>query len=139
MEIKEDKIIVFPQGLPGFFNLSKFILLEEPETNGTFYWLQSIEDGDISLLLTRPTLFMPYNIEVDREALDDIEINENNQGEIFTVVNIPDDFKKATTNLMAPIFLNSENMKGKQVILSNSNWAIKHPLFEQQNTPEGGK
>lgn len=139
MEIKQDKIINFPQGIPGFLDLSKFILLEEPETNGAFYWLQSVEDGDVSLLLTRPTLFMQYNVEVEKEVLEDIGIDENNIGEVFTVVNVPDDLQKATTNLMAPIVLNSDNMMGKQVILTDSKWSIKHPLFNQGNMPEGGK
>lgn len=139
MEIKQNKIISFAQGLPGFIDLNKFILLEEPDTNGAFYWLQSVEDGDVSLLLTRPSLFMQYNVDVDKEVLEDIGIDESNPGEVFTVVNVPDDLQKATTNLMAPIVLNSENMMGKQVILTDSKWSIKHPLFNQGKRPEGGK
>jgi len=143
LEIKEDKIITFPEGIPGFENLTKYILMEEPETGGAFHWLQSIEDTDISLLLTRPTIFIDYKIEVEKEILEDIGINEENTGEILTVVNLPEDFKKATTNLMAPIILNSETMQGKQVILTESNWSIKQPLFPAEQTQaqasQGGK
>jgi flagellar assembly factor FliW len=139
LEVKEEKIITFPQGIPGFEHLTKYILLEEPDTNGAFYWLQSVEDGDISLLLTRPYLFTDYKVQLDRELLEDIGIKEEGQGEVFTVVNVPDDFHKATTNLMAPIILNSETMKGKQVILTDTNWPIKYPLFSQEKRAEGGR
>ncbi|SHK14122.1 flagellar assembly factor FliW [Anaerobranca californiensis DSM 14826] len=139
LEVKGEKIITFPQGIPGFENLTKYILLEEPDTNGAFYWLQSVEDGDISLLLTRPYLFTDYQIQLDRELLEDIGITAEGQGEVFTVVNVPDDFQRATTNLMAPIILNSDTMAGKQIILTDSHWPIKFPLFPQLQKAEGGK
>ncbi|QNO14474.1 flagellar assembly protein FliW [Alkalicella caledoniensis] len=141
LEINEDKIITFPEGIPGFENLTKYIIIEEPETGGAFHWLQSVEDGDISLLLTRPTLFTDYTIEVEKEILADIGITEENVGETLTVVTLPEDFSKATTNLMAPVILNSETMQGKQVILTESKWSMKHPLFpaEQNQASQGGK
>lgn len=138
IQINEDKIITFSDGIPGFESLTKFIMIEEPETNGAFHWLQSIEDASISLLITIPTLFLDYTIEVDSELLEDIGINQEQSGEIFTVVNLPEDFSKATTNLMAPVILNSETMQGKQLILTQSPWSMKHPLFPAKNL-EGGK
>ena len=46
IEYDEKKIILFEEGLPGFKNYRKFILLGTENTESPFRWLQSIEDGN---------------------------------------------------------------------------------------------
>ena len=46
VEIKEEKVITFEDGVLGFENYKKYILLED---GSGFYWLQSIENGELAL------------------------------------------------------------------------------------------
>jgi flagellar assembly factor FliW len=45
------------------------------------------------------------------------------------VATIPEDAEKATVNLMAPIVINEAGRYGKQVILPESGYSVRHPLF----------
>ena len=38
--------------------------------------------------------------------------------------------RNSTINLLAPIIINATNKKGMQLILSNSNYPVKQPLFK---------
>jgi flagellar assembly factor FliW len=55
---------------------------------------------------------------------------------VYAVATIPEDPNKATLNLMAPIVINDRVRCGKQVILHESKYSVKHPLLDSsiQNT-----
>ncbi|MDE6181659.1 MAG: flagellar assembly protein FliW, partial [Eubacteriales bacterium] len=57
LEIDENKLIIFKEGIPGFENLTKFLFMTDNDENSPFCWLQSIEDLDIVF-----TLFDIYRI-----------------------------------------------------------------------------
>jgi flagellar assembly factor FliW len=59
------------------------------------------------------------------------DINSTNSAElaVYAVATIPEDPTRATVNLMAPIVINDKGRSGKQVILHESKYSVKHPLF----------
>lgn len=134
IEISEEQIIIFPNGLLGFEGSREFVLLDVPD-NPTFKFLQDIKNSYISFLLINPwNFFKDYDVNLPDEELIKIEINpasENNM-EIYTVVTLGNDFKSSTSNLLAPIVVNLSNNKGKQFILNDSEYTTRHRLF-----PEG--
>ena len=58
-----------------------------------------------------------------------LEIKDPKDVMILTTVNLNSDLKKVTTNLKAPIVINSSNKFGQQIILDSLEFNIKQPLI----------
>ena len=54
LNIDENKIIIFPEGIPGFPDYKNIYLFLMRKTNSPFCWLQSIDDGSIAFALINP-------------------------------------------------------------------------------------
>ncbi|MFN3327900.1 MAG: flagellar assembly protein FliW, partial [Fervidobacterium pennivorans] len=63
LEIKDNEVITFPNGIPGFEELRKFAILNIPETR-PIQWLVSLEDENVSFPLIDPWLVLE-TYEVD--------------------------------------------------------------------------
>jgi flagellar assembly factor FliW len=50
--IKEEELITFPWGIPGFENLKSYVLLEYK--SGPFQWLQSVEEPSVAFVVCAP-------------------------------------------------------------------------------------
>lgn len=134
IDINKEQILSFPHGLLGFVDNSQFVLLDI-HGNGSFKFLQDIDNDHISFLLINPwEFYSDYDVVLPDEELQKIGIspkNKNNIG-IFTIVTLGKTFKESTTNLLAPIVINLSSKKGKQFILNDTDYMTKHKLF-----PEG--
>lgn len=129
MEYKENNIITFNKGLPGFNKLKKFILIDLQEYE-PFKLLQSLEDDEISLIVTSPyEFFSEYEIKLSEETIKNLKINYPEQVMVITTVTLNSDVKKITTNLQGPIVINTYNNLGEQIILDNSKYKVKSPLI----------
>lgn len=134
IEINEEDIIVFPNGLLGFESSRDFVLLDVPD-NPTFKFLQDIKNSYVSFLLMNPwDFFKDYDVDLPDEELMKIDIDpkgENNMV-IYNVITLGKEFKNSTGNLLAPIVINLSNRQGRQFILNDSQYITRHRLF-----PEG--
>jgi flagellar assembly factor FliW len=129
IEIPEEKIIHFKEGIPGFPQIRKFAMLEM-ENLKPFNYLQSLEDPPIALLVVNPFLLQSsYQFEVSEKDAEDLQTGKPEEISIFAVATIPEDPSNATVNLMAPILINDRNRCGKQIILLESRYSVRHPLF----------
>ena len=140
LTISESDIINFPEGLPGFKAEKKFILIPLEE-DSPFFYLQSIKEAELCLLLADPfTFFTDYQIKLSDVVLQQLEIpKEDPPLIVLTILTIPGDFKKATANLMAPVVINIEKKLGLQFIPEKTDYKTKHPLFpgDKKSTEEG--
>lgn len=128
IEIPEEKIIDFKEGIPGFPETRKFAMLEfgnlEP-----FRCLQSLEDPALAFLVVNPFLLQPaYHIELSGTEAEELHAEKPEDVSVFAVATIPEDPYSATINLVAPILINDKNRCGKQVILLDSHYSVRHPL-----------
>lgn len=129
IKYEENNIITFSKGLPGFDKLRKFILLDLQEYE-PFKLLQSLEDDEISLIVTSPyEFFKEYEIKLSEEVIKNLNIESPNQVMILTTITLNSDVKKITTNLQGPIVINTSNNFGEQIILDNSKYKVKSPLI----------
>ncbi len=134
IEIDENKIVIMPEGLPGFPTFDRFVLLED-EKIAPFSWLQSVEEQDLALVIMNPLLFKP-DYKVD--GLDDFIVArgwENTEVAdllIYVVVNIAkgEEEQKITANLMGPVIINSKNNEAIQVVISDSSYSHQHNILE---------
>lgn len=125
MEIVEDKIIHFPTGLPGFIDETEFIVLDLPE-NPVFQILQSIKSVNTAFIVTNPYhMYQNYSVDLDDQLLELLEINNDQEVVVLTIVTLKKPFDTSTLNLKAPIIINAASKRGKQYILRSDNYATK--------------
>jgi Uncharacterized protein conserved in bacteria len=129
MNYEEKNVITFNKGIPGFNDLKKFILLDLHEYE-PFKLLQSLEDEEISLIVTSPhEFFEDYEVKLSEETIKNLKIESSEQVSIVTTVTLNSDPKKITTNLQGPIIINTYNNFGEQIILDDSKYKVKSPLI----------
>ncbi|BCZ48634.1 flagellar assembly factor FliW [Clostridium gelidum] len=129
IQYEESNRVTFNKGIPGFNELKKFILLDLEEYE-PFKLLQSLENDEISLIVTSPyEFFNDYEIKLNEETIKTLKIDSPEQVIILTTVTLNSDPKKITTNLQGPIVINTSNNFGEQIVLDNSKYKVKNPLI----------
>lgn len=133
LEIDENIIITFRDGLPGFEKEKQFIIIPMDE-NGPFYYLQSITNPDLCLIIADPFTFFPdYEIEIADQELRKVGVDSGNHNvAIYVILTIPEDFKFTTANLLAPVVINLENHRAMQYIATKTGYTTRHLIFKPQ-------
>lgn len=132
IEIDESNIIDFPEGIPGFEDVKKFVLLGESEEESLFRWLQGVDNPDLAFVVINPYSFKPdYDVEVDDSQVEVLDIKDTQKVLVYNVVVIPEDIKKISANMKYPVLINTENKKGKQVPLEKDEYEIRHYILEE--------
>ncbi len=133
IEIDEQKVLVMPEGLPGFPGFERFALLEDLKS-APFCWLQSLEEPNLALIIMNPLIFKPdYKIDLEgfvaSRGWEDI-----GEDDLLTyvVINISEkeNNNKITANLMGPIIINLKNNEAIQVAISNSAYSHQYNVLE---------
>lgn len=134
VDIEEEKIITFENGLIGFEDCKQYVIVYDVEKKDTnkIMWLQSIDKTELALPIIRPEYIIDeYNPIVEDELLKGIgdDIKETDLA-VFVIMTVPSDITKMTCNLKAPVIINTENMKAIQVAASNEDYVVRYPLYE---------
>ena len=130
LEIDEKRVVHFKNGIPAFEDEKEFIILPYDEET-PYYFMQSLKTPDLAFLITVPFLFFPnYTFEIDDDSQAELEIEEKDKVLYYTLITIPNfSIRYMTTNLLAPVVINTKNMKAKQIVLERSNYTTKERLF----------
>lgn len=132
LSIKEEQVIHFLDGLPGFPNETRFVLLELPE-NPFFNILQSIHTKDVAFIVTSPYHFYKtYAFDLSPSIIEKLQIETESDVNVLTIVTLATPFSKSTINLKAPLILNIKKQYGKQYILNETDYPIKAPITTLQ-------
>ncbi|MEK5140706.1 MULTISPECIES: flagellar assembly protein FliW [Paenibacillus] len=135
-QYKAESIFIFPKGLPGFEHLREFKLQAHNELFSIF---SAVEEAAISFITINPFDFVHnYEFELSNDALADIDVTDRNQIEIRCIVTWHSNREKITVNLIAPIIFNTEDLKGKQIVLQSSEYTTKHTLWPNLKSEEQG-
>lgn len=136
LEIREEDIYTFPEGLLGFSHVKKFVVVENP-SGGPFLWLQAVEHPAIAFVITNPLLIKPdYTVAVKKEELAVIKLERSEDGEVHVILTVPSDPLKTTANLMGPLVFNVKERLGKQIVLSDVGYTTKYPVFVEKKQVE---
>ena len=77
-----------------------------------------------------PTLLLPdYAAEISGDDAYQLELEDPDDADIWSIVTIVGDPRHSTVNLLAPIIVNRKRGLGKQVILSDARYSLRHPLI----------
>ena len=69
-------------------------------------------------------------IEIDDDTIDELSIKNQEDVMLYSLITIPNgSVRYMTANLLAPVVLNTENMKAKQIVMEKTRYTTKHRLF----------
>lgn len=141
IEIGNDQVIAFPEGLPAFETERRFVIIPFAK-DAPFFYLQSVDTAQLCFILADMFTFFPgYEFEIDQREIKILQIEENAAVSlnIFAILAIPERFADTTANLLAPLIVNFERCVGMQAIPQASKYHTKHRLFAEALSPaEGG-
>ena len=132
IEFEESRVVTFQHGLPAFEEEKEFLII--PYEDSPYLFLQSLKTPDLAFLMTVPYVFFPeYEFELDDDTLKKLGIKSQEELLIYVIITIPEGgVKDMTANLMAPVVLNTSNMRARQVVLDKSRYTTKHRLFAEK-------
>ncbi len=131
VEISLEDLVDFAEGLLGFSQLRRFVILDDPNDE-IFAWLQSCENPDIAFPILEPELFAPnYQVELSKTDLESLCLAKQSDGKFFNIITIPADPTLMTANLKAPVIINIAKRVARQCVLQDNNLAIREPIFSK--------
>ncbi|MBR2216110.1 MAG: flagellar assembly protein FliW [Selenomonadaceae bacterium] len=137
IEVEEEKVVHFEQGIPAFEEETEFLIIPYEEES-PYVFLQSLKTPQLAFLMTSPfVFFQDYEIEIDDGTLEKLSIKSQDDIALYVILTIPGgSVKNMTANLMAPIVVNTANMQARQVVLDKGNYTTKHRLFTDKKEGE---
>ncbi len=114
IEINENSIINFKDGIIGFEELNKFVLITEKDS--FFSWLTAVDEPEI--------IFPLFAVKLLQE-----EFNSDNAFEPFGIVKLDKQPENITINLKAPVYIDLAQCQGYQKIIDSDDLSVNYPLF----------
>jgi flagellar assembly factor FliW len=133
VDVDENNIISFANGILGFDELKKYIVLSADDEDTVFYWLQSVEEPEISFIVTNPFLFIQnYEFDIPETVVKQLELENQEDLIVYSITVITENIKNATINLKGPVLVNSKNKKAKQIVLDGDEYPLKYKIFKEE-------
>ncbi len=129
LEVHENEVVRFPEGLLGFPDHKDFVILEH-KADSPFFWLQSLSAPALAFVMMDPFMIRAdYLEELSRPHTVLLENIKEEKAALFALVTIPPGkVEEMTVNLLGPLVVDLETRVGKQVILDNSDYSHRHPV-----------
>lgn len=133
IEIEDEKLIKFEQGIIGFPDLKHFALIFDADKGekAKLKWFQSMDEPGFAMPVMDPYGMVPdYKPTVGDETWQALgELTENNTFVLVTVT-VPTDIKQISMNLKAPIIINMDTNKACQVIVEDD-YPVKYKIYDK--------
>jgi flagellar assembly factor FliW len=137
LEIRDEQIVEFPEGILGFDYVKKFAILEEE--GSPFLWLQAYDEPTLAFVMISPLSFMDeYSLVISQADLEDVGAKSPEELLVYSIVTIPSDDPSAmTANLQGPVIINSATHKGKQAISLSDKYRVRHRIIDEMKKRAG--
>ncbi len=131
IDYDDDKLIMMPQGIIGFSDLKRYILVQPDEEDALFLWLQSADDPSLAFIVTDPRHFIPeYRVELTKDEREFLALKEEDDLGLMVLVTVPEDNPMGiTANMLAPLILHFPSSRAWQLVQENTDYEIRHPLI----------
>ena len=124
-EVPADRVLHFPEGLIGFRDARRFVLLEPTRPGSPFRCLLSLDVPDLSFVVCDPTALWPgYAADLPPPAGGSPEDQA-----ALAIVTVPQNASEMTANLMAPLVLDSRTRTGRQIVLDTGRYSTRHHIL----------
>lgn len=142
IEVSDDKILTFERGIIGFPDLKHFTLLHDADkgSDAGIRYLQSIEEPSFAMPVMDPLVVKPdYDPEVEDELLAGAGNVTADNILVLVTVTVPADMKQMSVNLRGPFVINVEEHKAVQVIVDDSEYPVRYPIYEVLQARKAGE
>ncbi|MFJ7950803.1 flagellar assembly protein FliW [Lysinibacillus sp. NPDC096418] len=134
VEISIEDILTFSEGIPGFSDVTKFVLLPLDQ-DLPLALLQATENADLGFIVAYPFVFKPdYAFDLSTEDSEALIAEREEDLVTYAIVTLKEKLSDSTMNLLAPVVINMKKKVGKQLVLSDSK---AYPLRYSLSALEG--
>jgi flagellar assembly factor FliW len=133
IEVDESSAIEFPQGLPGFEDRRRFLLMQHPANEGLVF-LQSLEKPELCFLaLPARAIRGDYQLAIPDEDLEVLGYPHGYCPEIgkdviaLAVISLVEG-EAPTANLLSPVVIQSHTRRAVQAIRPDDRYRCREPL-----------
>jgi flagellar assembly factor FliW len=131
IDVSTEDILQFEEGLLGFNDLTRFVLLDDP-TDDIFAWLQSCDEASIAFPVLEPELFEDnFQLNLSKSDMATLKADDKTNLRSFCIITIPEDPARMTANLKAPVVVNIEQRVARQCVLQDNRLEIREPIFSK--------
>lgn len=126
LQVSPRDVLLFEQGLIGLRHCRRWIVLADAQ-NPALAWLQCLDDIDAALGVVSPRRFVPeFQLRIDRQELASLQLASHRDAQV--VVTVTARPEGLSLNLRAPLVINVEGRRGRQVIAKDL-LPISQPLI----------
>ena len=129
VEVSAEQIYAFDPPLGGFEELRRFALLAESD-DSPVEWMQSLEDESVALPLLEPFLFEPdYGFELPDHDAEELGMETPEDAFVRCILTLRAEPEDITANMLAPIVFCRRTHLARQVVLQESDYPLRRPVF----------
>ncbi len=130
IEISQEHVIHFRDGMIGFPQLKEYILVESSSLP-ILLWLQSVDAAEVAFPVMEPWFFKKdYMVSPNDADKLSIDLKPGDKTKYFVVLTIPNEMMRMTVNLKAPIVVNLNKSMATQIILQDKSLIVRTPAHE---------
>jgi flagellar assembly factor FliW len=140
VEIADDKILTFPQGIIGFTQVRRYALVHTPDSE-PYHWLQGVDDPQLAFLVAPIALIRPeYKLNLPASERTMMEFTAGEEPLLLAIVTIPaSGTTEASINLLAPVMIHERRQYGWQIINEGQNYKTQHLLKDELTSAKEGE
>jgi len=122
-------VLTFDNGLPGFAQAHKFVVVPMEEELRPFCRMMSMDQEGLQFVVVPPyPLFSDYQIEIDEDTVDRLDLKDASDVVALLIVDPKRPPETPTVNLLAPVIFNKRTFAAAQVVLHGSTYSASTPL-----------
>lgn len=137
IEINEDRIFHFPNGVFAFEDSKHFALISPLGDDIYPMWLQSTEDTTPCFIVFDPSLIdAAYRVTLSKGEKSLLRLGDSSPTRYLSIAKVPADYRDTTVNMKSPIIINTELKIATQVILP-TDYEFRLPIYRKDELEEG--
>ena len=133
MEFPESSVVKVAGGLIGLAGQENFVIIQHQD-NTPFYWLQSVDEPELALVMVNPLLFKEdYDPPIPLSVHQELDIQNAGEISIFVIVTIPAGNPQGmTANLLGPLVVNPRSRQARQLVLDDRIYSHRFQILKSK-------
>jgi flagellar assembly factor FliW len=124
-QIDPEKVLTFPQGIPGFETYTRFRLFHKEENNVSAYWLESFDLPTVTFTLVDPTAYgLNYELHLDESEVKILGTSDPRDLAVLMMLSKKEQGEDRpdtlNANIIGPIVINPKTRIGLQKVIVRS-------------------
>ena len=132
IRIAQEDIIHFPDGLLGFEELHRYVVVERERRRPHPFSAGGRRRPHRLSAVTDPQTFRPdYLPELGEEDRAALQYESDEDLAVLVILTVPQEVREMTANLMAPVIINVKERIGRQVVQGLGEYSTRHRIVDE--------